>query len=254
MFIKPKEPSEDLNIQFNGTTINHQSTIKILGITLASDLKYDSHLQKGVNNMTKSIRFKSTLLKAAKPFLPIKALATVGNNLVNSTIAYGAPLWGTSTCKNIDRVQAAQTKVARIITGTTWGEEKFTHRQEILTRLAWPNVRQILLMASTSLARKAGLNQTSNGLNTMISKITPKSDRKGPSMRLKHLGPIKRQSDIFSANATQQFNGLPIELRSPQLTSGQFKTKIKEFAMSSLHLPEHQSSTHISETNKIKKK
>ena len=222
------------------SVVNKQTNkIKILGITISSNQKFDKHLTAGSTNMTKSIRYKSTLLRAAKPFLPLRTLAMIGNNLINSTIMYGAPIWGSSSLKNIEIVQAAQTKVVRMLMGSTWGRDNTTHRQKIFSEIGWPNVQQIILMASSNLVRKAGLNQSSQGLNTMIKKKQKKSQRHGHIMRLEHCGPANRKSDTFSSKATQQFNVLPTALKDPLISTAAFKKKLKEHAMSTYLLKEH---------------
>ena len=152
---------------------------------------------------------------------------------------YGAPIWGTSTGQNIGKVQAAQIKVARMSTGTTLSPEKKEHRQTILNKLGWPNVDQIILNSTANLVRKAGLNQSSLGLNKAIKRITQQSSRNSNYMRLGHTGPIKRKQDIFSANGVQIFNNLPKELRNPLLNDKQFKVKMKEYSLSTKSLKEH---------------
>ena len=230
MFVKPKAESESLTVFFNGNKVPHQNTMKILGITLAADLTFDQHIHAGQSNMLKSVRYKATLLKAIKPFLPVKALSTIGSGLVNSTIMYGAPIWGTTSEKNISLVQSAQTRVARMLLGATWGTDRLTHRQTLFNRLNWPNVSQILLAATSSLARKASLNTSSQGLNKVLNKVKTKSLRQQDITRIRHSGPAKRKSNIFSANAALTYNGLPKTLKNPTLTNDQFKRKIKEYS------------------------
>ena len=219
--------------------IQHQNSLKILGMTLTPDMKFEKHMTTGTTNICKSIRYKATILKAAKPFLPLKALATTGNNLINSTIMYGAPIWGSASRAQINKVQTAQTKVARMITGTTWGVEKFTHRQVILDRIEWPNVDQLIMMATANLVRQAGQNMSSEGMNKMIKKKVQTSQRRGPAMQLRHNGLLKRKNNTFSSTATEQFNKLPITLRDPSLKPSQFKTQLKEFALTTQLLKEH---------------
>ena len=44
MFVRNKESVDQLNVNFNGTIITHQNSIKILGVTLTQELKYDQHI------------------------------------------------------------------------------------------------------------------------------------------------------------------------------------------------------------------
>ena len=140
---------------------------------------------------------------------------------------YGAPIWGSTTKKNISIIQSAQTRVVRMLLGATCGNKKHTHRQTLFSEINWPNVGQILLAATTNLVRRASMNRSSNCLNKAIVKIDSQSNRNKKVMRLKHTGPIKRKSNIFSAHATESFNNLPQSLREPSFTNDQFKINYK---------------------------
>ena len=83
-------------------------------------MKFDNHLWAGKKSVLKSINAKSALLKTIKPFISPQALAQVGASLINSTILYAAPLWGTTTKNNIAKIQKGQTKAARQIQGKAW--------------------------------------------------------------------------------------------------------------------------------------
>ena len=95
------------------------------------------------------------------------------------------------------------------------GKRQITHRQVLLDKLNWPNVRQIIMAASVNLARKAGFNNSSQGLNNEIRKKNPKSQRNNNEIRLSHSGPANRKPTNFSANATSEFNSLPHCLKDP---------------------------------------
>ena len=140
---------------------------------------------------------------------------------------------------NIDKVQAAQTKVARMITGSYWGKSKTSHRQTIFNKLNWPNVSQMVLVATTNLAKRASENETSKGINKAIIKKVPRSQRNGQAIRLRHTGPIRRKSNTFTSCAIEAFNSLPKELRDPKLTCLQFKEKMKEYSLTTKVLKEH---------------
>ena len=117
MCVKPDEILRDMSINISGTDIKHQPTIKILGLTLSEDLKYDEHLFKGKKSLIRSVNIKNALLKSLEPLIPLKNLQQVGNSLVNSTLLYAAPVWGLTTKSNIQKVQSSQMKVVRTITG-----------------------------------------------------------------------------------------------------------------------------------------
>ena len=103
------------------------------------------------------------LLKTVKPFVSKEALANVGSALINSTILYGAPIWGNTTQSNIDRVQKVQMKAARLIDGKGWNRKTSkSHRQDLLNDLKWPNVNQIITTSILNLTKMAIEKKSSN--------------------------------------------------------------------------------------------
>ena len=93
----------DPNVSFNirDDIIHNQQSIKILGVTLTSELTFDEHLWQGKKSMAKVLNTKISLLKTVKPFLSTKTMANVGASMINSTISYASAVWGTTTQQNI---------------------------------------------------------------------------------------------------------------------------------------------------------
>ena len=213
---------------------------KILGLNLASNNSFDSHLWEGNKNMIKSINTKIGLLKTVKPFISKEALANVGGALINSTILYGAPVWGNTTQTNLDRVQRAQTKAARFIDGRGWKRDKQkSHRQTLLNELKWPNVEQIVNSSIINLTKKAISNKSSQGINNLFATHTPPNPRKTKGQRIAHKGHILRNKNSFSGKATHLYNCLPENLKNSEITPKLFKTKLKEHMKTQHLLKEH---------------
>ena len=105
----------DITIQAGGVSIPHQPNLKLLGVTLSASGKFDHHIFDGPGSMTTRLQKRIGLIKCIRPYLSRKTLATIGGALVNSVILYGAGVWGQTTSKNFDRIQAAQLRVARVI-------------------------------------------------------------------------------------------------------------------------------------------
>ena len=238
MLINTKTEDSPFKVTINGQDIEHQEVMKILGITLSSDLKFDHHIWKGNQNMVKSVGFKISVLKTLKPFLPTKILAAVGNALVNSTIMYGAPLWGGTTSANIAKLQSAQVKAGRAITGSG-PKMKRTHRQQMFNQLNWPNVTQLIYASTLNLAKRGIEKKSSEGINNLFKVTTPRQHRALPTMRLHHRGPLTRQPNVFSSHAEELFNELPDFLKNPALTINQFKRHIKIHTRETNLLKEH---------------
>ena len=159
MIINPpkEEPPEQINsIIIENNIIQHQKTIRILGFNLSEDLSMDNQIWAGEKNVIKSMNSKIALLKTIKPYLSTEALGHIGSGLINSTILYGAPVWGFTTIKNLDMIQKVQTKAARLIMSKGWQKnKKKAHRQDTLDLLKWPNTKQIVTSAILNLTKKA---------------------------------------------------------------------------------------------------
>lgn len=239
MCVKPDEILRDMSINISGTDIKHQPTIKILGLTLSEDLKYDEHLFKGKKSLIRSVNIKNALLKSLKPLIPLKNLQQVGNSLVNSTLLYAAPVWGLTTKSNIQKVQSSQMKVVRTITGKKWSKGKLEHRQTSLDSIGWPNVMQIITASSLNVVKKASCNQSSEGINNMFITNEPMNPRKGKAQLLTHNGPVLRPSTHFSSYGVSEYNNLPHTLRDKLLTSKQFKAALKPHTKTTNLLEKH---------------
>ena len=119
-------------------------------------------------NMIRSINSKAAMIRSIKSYIPQNALSMAANNLVNSTIVYGAPLWATTSLTNKDMLQRSQIKAARMVTGIKWSKGNKLHRQQILDKINWPNVEQIAQAATLNLVKKALCNTTSKALKNMF--------------------------------------------------------------------------------------
>ena len=66
----------------------------------------------------------------------------VGGALVNSSFLYAAPIWGTTTQQNINKVQKFQTRAARAITHREWNTiGPKMHIQALFEKIGWQNTR-----------------------------------------------------------------------------------------------------------------
>ena len=155
MYLNPSASQKDNPLLIDETLIPHQKSIKTLGMTLASNLKWDEHIKNGGKNMIRSINSKAAMIRSIKSYIPQNALSMAANNLVNSTIVYGAPLWATTSLTNKDMLQRSQIKAARMVTGIKWSKGNKLHRQQILDKINWPNVEQIAQAATLNLVKRA---------------------------------------------------------------------------------------------------
>ena len=114
MILFPTDENKQLSIELDGAKIVNQSSIKILGLTLAADLKFDEDVWRGKNSLVKRIQYRTSMVRTLKSFLPPQLVFQIGNSLINSTIQYGAALWGATSSSdgNKMKVQKVQTRVS----------------------------------------------------------------------------------------------------------------------------------------------
>ena len=230
MYVKPDEDLRKHELMIDDTAIIHQRTMKILGLTLCEDLKYEEHLYKSKTNMVKSINAKCAVLRLIKPYISSKNLAMVGSSLVNSTILYAAPVWGTTSLTNIMKIQSCQIKAARIITGNKKRGKKREHRQTILDQLNWPNTTQIIHASSMNIVKRAITLTSSKDINSMFIIKEPLNQRQGKGQTLNHKGPVNRSETHFSAKGVKLYNNLPHNFRHKLISCTKFKNHIKKYS------------------------
>ena len=238
MQLKPHQ-KEELKVVLDGELIINQNTIKILGITINNDLKYDEYLWKEKGSLVRRIQTKTSKIAALRSFLPQKVVNQVGNAIINSTIQYGAALWGATSETNLGKIQAAQIRSARVITGIWKKKDDGIHRQELLDLMNWPNVMQLTTTATLNLTKAAINGEASSGLNSLFKIARPPEGNRNSGLRISHRGKASRNTTTFSANATTVFNNLSAQLRAPELTTRQFKHKVKGHIKSNHKLMQH---------------
>ena len=148
----------------------HQKTLKILGFLFNEDRKMDEFIWRGEGNLVRSIRKKQSMLRVIKPYTNPEQLSIIANAVVNSQILYLAPLWSMTTRANIDKIQVAQTKVARqILWSRRTKRQNKPHRQDVINQLSWLNVDQLEKSATIQIVRKSAMNRSTVKINDMFN-------------------------------------------------------------------------------------
>ena len=238
--LHPGSEGAKLTILAGDAQIAHQSTLKILGFTFDEDAKMDSYLWKESQNLTRSIRTKVSMLRVLKPYMSLHQLANTANMVINSQIAYVAPLWSQTGSVNLARIQTAQTKAARQIAWTRRTNFRSkSHRQDLFNLLGWPNVTQIVNRATIQLVCKAAMNQSSSELNKMFFIKEDKSKRVKYSHLISTVNTTKRESANFLDSGRRLFNNLPISIREQYKSSYRFKRILKSHIYDNFQLTRH---------------
>ena len=242
LMIIGKDKEEKLvTITAGGTLIKHQDNLKTLGITFSSNGTFTKHLLIGKDSMIRTLGRKTGMLLGIRKYTDRKTLASIGEAVINSTIAYGAAIWGKTSQDTVGKIQKMQTRLARIVTKEkhTPGTRIKEHRQKTLEIAKWQNVNQIIKTATLNTVIKSINKQTSHDLNQIFTKEIPKHPRGIPAIRITTNIPRTRKGNGFTKRATKDFNDLPPTVRDKNLTPNQMKTKIKSHLNSMMQLKEH---------------
>ncbi len=124
----------NFEIKIEGDIIERVSEFNFLGITLDDQLRWNKHIDKIANKISRNIG----ILNCLKHFIPISTKLTIYNSLVLSHINYGLLLWGYS-CK---RIETLQKKSVRTISLSKYN----AHTEPILKHLKLLKVSDILTL------------------------------------------------------------------------------------------------------------
>ena len=97
-----------------GSTIPFSNHIKLLGVTLDSNLKFDQH----TTALSKPCFFHIRALRHIRPVLTDDAARTTAASLVGSRLDYANSILYGSTKHNVARVQRIQNALAKVVIGS----------------------------------------------------------------------------------------------------------------------------------------
>ena len=115
-FGKTHEPLVDLSL--GNQTLDKVQSVKILGVLLQENLKWDVH----VNGMVTRANKRIYMLRTLKPFrLPIEDLILVYTGYIRPNVEYAVPVWHSGlTKKQTAQIERIQKRALRIILGTQY--------------------------------------------------------------------------------------------------------------------------------------
>lgn len=118
-----------LNIKFNSQDIEQVHEFKYLGITLDSELTFESH----INILCKKIASKIGVLGKVRKFLSRNHLLMIYNSIVQPHFDYASTVWSNTCAKYTDPLLSLQGRAGRVILGVP----KLTPTEEVVRDLSW---------------------------------------------------------------------------------------------------------------------
>ena len=232
IIINPDKEGKEITINAGGQTIHHQHSLRVLGFDFAEDGRMDTYLWKGTNSLIRSIQTKTSMLRAIKPYTTFEQLAYIANATLNSQILYVAPLWSQTGETNIKRIQAAQTRAARLM---AWSRRKrkseLEHRQILFEQLGWMNTTQMTNQATIQIVNKAINNRSSEEINKMFNWKETRLKRDQNNFQVITECTNRRPGPNLLDQGRKLFNKMPDKLRDNSLKPHQFKKELKSYIL-----------------------
>ena len=112
----------------NDVTIKQSNTVKLLGVLIQSDLKWDTQ----VNSMIRRGNSRLFMLRKLKHFhLTTKELVTVFVSFVRPVVEYAVPVWTSGiTNKHVKDLERVQRRACKIILGLEY--DSYRHALQML--------------------------------------------------------------------------------------------------------------------------
>ena len=153
-----------MNITVDVDNMSHalpnSHNIKYLGVTLDASLNFDDHVAFVCSKISKAIG----VLKCCN-FLPTPVLITMYNAIILPHFDYCCTVWGSTSQKNLTRLQRLQSRAMRCILKLP----AHTHIDEMLTRLKWMSIRQRIVFNDLVFMWKILNNKTPSYMRDPIS-------------------------------------------------------------------------------------
>jgi Reverse transcriptase (RNA-dependent DNA polymerase)/Endonuclease-reverse transcriptase len=97
----------------NNKLLARAKAVKILGLTITQDLKWNTQTEIVRNRAAKLLGFLSRTVHSAKP--RVKRMLYI--SLIRSVMTYGCPAWHPSTKANVKKLESIQNRATKFITG-----------------------------------------------------------------------------------------------------------------------------------------
>ena len=218
-----RERFDHIRIAIRGETIQEKESIKILGVTLTNDLKWDVHTRSVINNLKYFYRSFSRSCR----LLTTETRRLLYNSAIASRIGYCDMVWDCCSVQSRKKLQSVQNRCARRILNRLPG----TPSAPLLDDLGW-----ISLEMKRKVHKCVMLHKMING--------------KGPKELIDMLSPLRqRESNIntrgvvndnlfiprfntdyvkksFYIDVAKTWNSIPAELRSIK-NSHTFKVRLQ---------------------------
>ena len=224
MVIQPQNTArkfENIHIKVKSRVITRSETLKILGINLSSNLKWEKH----INGVIKGCKYHLRAFKRSIKFLKINERKILNNSCLASRLSYGDIIWKETTQTLQQRLQVIQNDAARAILTKKPRESA----APLLKELRWLNLHDKRRLHGDVMLHKITKGKAPKSLQNKLKEyeITRQNDtRLGrangyyiPAYRTNSVG------DSFFISTIKSWNKIPPEIKETR-ESINFKSKL----------------------------
>ena len=131
--ITKKKTTIKKNYNLHDHTLEHVPSAKYLGVTITSDLKWESHVTNISQKANKTIGFLKRNLNISNGKIKEKAYIS----LVRSTVEYASPVWDPYLQKDKYKIEMMQRRAARFVTNRYHNKSLVNDMLENLSGKHW---------------------------------------------------------------------------------------------------------------------
>lgn len=211
------------NIPVMTTSVSTVVTARDLGVVIDSNLTMSAH----ISAVCRSAYCQLRQLRLVARSLSVDARTALIQAFITSRLDYcNSLLYGVAD-DQLRRLQAVQNAAARLITGT----RRRDHITPVLQRLHWLPVRQRIMFKLAVLTYKALNGLAPPYLSDDCQLVTATGRRQLRSSSVQTCVVQRTTTRLgdraFAAAGPRLWNSLPIDLRQPDLSLGQFRRALK---------------------------
>ena len=237
LFGKKPHDNTKYSLSVGNSIIMEQPTIKLLGLNISNDLKWNNHLDQTLN----TLNHRMFLFRHVRKFLPDHVIHIVSDALITSHIRYVLPLFThprisehSSQSSISNKLQVVQNQMTR-----TWLKVKLSDKVNMAkarTNLGFMSVNQMAVFSILSETRKILVNDTIPWIKTILTSYgtTEITTRAKSTNKLRSQSSnSQKNANGFIHQASLLWNMIPSELRDPSCSDVAFKRNLKRWIQAS---------------------
>ena len=174
---------KELNLTMNEKVINQSESVKVLGIVISQDEKYEEYLITGEKSMLNFLNKRLNMLKILSKHADFKTRKALAEGLILSKIDYCVSLWGITINSILDRIQKVQNKAVRVVFGKR--DYRAVTLNQLFKQLKWLKIKETRKYHDTI------------SLHTMLTYQTPHSIAKKFNTHTRHHHMTRHSANRF---------------------------------------------------------